>query len=93
MRELQQLKRVWLGQDIDLEVDSNPLSLVIQAEIILITIWVPKEKFSGMSDPADHVATFESHMDLYGAIDATNCRAFSATFKRVARSWYDFLIT
>ena len=70
-------------------MESNLLSLAIQAEMVSLTIWVPKEKFNGMSDPADHVAAFESHMDFYGATDAIKCREFSTTFKGVARSWYD----
>ena len=65
-------------------MDSNPLSLVIQAKMVPPTIRVPKEKFSGMSDPADHAVAFESHMDLYGATDDTKCQAFSTTFKGVA---------
>ena len=78
------MKSIRPGQDVDPEVDSNPLSLVIQAEMVLHTIRVPKEKCSGMSDPADHVAAFESHMDLYSATDATKCWAFSATFRGMA---------
>ena len=86
MRELQQLKKVRLGQDSDLEVESNPLSLAIQSDAISPAIRIPKEKFSGTSDPADHAVGFENHMDFYGASDATKCRAFSATFTGVARS-------
>ena len=55
------------------------------------TIRDPKERFSRMSDPTNHVAAFESHMDFYGATDATKCRAISATFRGVARSWFDSL--
>ena len=55
------------------------------------TIRVPKEKFSETFDPADHAATFESHMDFYGVSNATKCWAFSVTFRGVARSWYDSL--
>ena len=91
MQELQQLKKVRLGQDSDPEMESNPLSLVIQSNPISPAIRIPKEKFSKISDPTDHVAAFESRMDFYGASDATKCRAFSATFNGVARSWYDSL--
>ena len=89
MRELQQLKNVQLGQDSDPDVENNPLSLVIQSDAIFTAIRVPKERFSGTSD---HAATFESHMDFYGVSNATKYRAFSATFKGVARSWYDSLL-
>ena len=44
-----------------------------------------------MFDPTDYVAAFKSHMNFYGAIDATKCRAFLATFNGVARSWDDSL--
>ena len=89
MRELQQLKKVLLGQDLDPDVENNPLSLAIQSDMISPAIQVPKERFSETSDPADHAAALESHMDFYGTSDATKCRAFSATFREVTRSWYD----
>ena len=91
MRELQQLKKVRLGPDFDPDVESNPLSLAIQLEPINPTIRIPKERFNGTSDPADHAMAFKSRMDFYGASDATKCRAFSATFIGVARSWYESL--
>ena len=84
MQELQQLKKVRLGQDSDAEIESNPLSLAIQSDPISPAIRIPKEKFGGASDPADHAAAFESRMDFYGASDATKCRAFSATLTGVA---------
>ena len=91
MQELQQLRKVRLGLDADPDVESNPLSLAIQLEPISSTIRIPKERFNGTSNPADHAATFESRMDFYGDSDATKCRAFSATFNGVARSWYESL--
>ena len=91
MRELQQLKKVRLGQDADQEVDSNPLSLAIQVKIVPPTVRVPKKKFSGTTDPTGCVVAFESHMNLYGATDVAKCRAFSITFTGVAQSWYDSL--
>ena len=92
MQELRQLKKVRLGPDSDPDVESNPLSLAIQLEPINPTIRILKERFNGISDPADHAAAFESRMNFYGAFDATKCRAFSATFNGVARSWYESLI-
>ena len=83
------MKKVRLGQDSEME--SNPLSLAIQSDSISPAIRIPKEKFDGTSDPADHAADFESCMDFYGASDSTKCRAFSATLTGVARSWYDSL--
>ena len=91
MQELQQLKKVRLGQDADQELENNPLSLAIQSDPISPAIRIPKEKFDETSDPADHAAAFESRMDFYGASDATKCRVFSATLTGVARSWYDSL--
>ena len=80
------MKKVRLGQDPDLDVESNPLSLAIQSDMISPTIRISKEKFSGTSDPTNHAAAFESRMDFYGASDATKCRVFLATFTRVVRS-------
>ena len=90
-KELQLLKIVRLGQDADQDTDNNLLSLAIQAKMVHPTLRVPKEKFSGTTNPTDHIIAFESHMDLYGMNDVIKCRAFPATFKRVARSWYDSL--
>ena len=50
MRELQQLKRVRLGQDADQDVDCNFLSLAIQVEMVPPTLRVLKEKFNGITD-------------------------------------------
>ena len=69
MQELQQLKKVRLGQDADSEMESNPLSLAIQSDPISPAIRIPKEKFDGTSDPVDHAEAFESRMDFYGASD------------------------
>ena len=77
MQELQQLKKVRLGQESDSEMESNPLSMAIQSDPISPAIRIPKEKFDGTSDPADHAAAFESRMDFYGASDATKCREHS----------------
>ena len=70
MRELQQLKKVRLGPDPDPDVESNPLSLAIQSDVIFPTIRILKEKFSGTSDPTNHAAAFESRMDFYGAFES-----------------------
>ena len=45
MQELQQLKKVRLGQDADQELENNPLSLAIQSDPISPAIRIPKEKF------------------------------------------------
>ena len=66
-------------------------SLIIQLDMISPAIRLPKERFSGTSDLADHAVAFESHMDFYGVFDAIKCRAFSANFRGVAQSWYDSL--
>ena len=72
MQELQKLKRVQIDQDSDQDTDSNPLSLKIQAKVVLPTLKVFKEKFDGTTDPTNHVVGFESTLDLYGALNARN---------------------
>ena len=91
MKEWQELKRVQIDQNSDQDTDSNTLSLGIQAKVVPLTLKVPKEKFDGTTNSIDHVAAFESNMDLYGAFDAVKGQAFLATFRGVARSWYDSL--
>lgn len=86
IRELQELKRVRTDQDLDHDIDSNPLSLRIQAEVVPRTLKIPKENFDGTTNPTDYVVAFESHIDLYGIANAIKCRAFPTTFKVMARS-------
>ena len=62
MQKLQQLKKIRLGQDPDPNMENNLLSLTIQSNMIFLTIQVPKERFNGTSDPADHAATDKSQI-------------------------------
>ena len=72
-------------------MDANSLSLKIQAEVVPLTLQVPKEKYDGTTDPIDHVAYFESTLDLYGMTNVIKCRVFLTTFKGMTQSWYDSL--
>ena len=90
MWELQELKRVRKDLQPDQDIESKPLSLRIQ-EVVLPNFRVLKEKFDGMTDLTDHVIGFESTLDQYKASNAVKYRAFPATFKGVARLWYDSL--
>ena len=62
-----------IGQDLDQDTNSNIFSLKIQVEIVSLTLRVLKEKFCRTTNPIDHVFTFQSPMDFYGAIDAIKC--------------------
>ena len=53
-------------------------------KIVFSTLSVPQEKFSGTTDPTDHVVAFESHIDLYGATGTVNYQAFPTTFRGIA---------
>ena len=91
IQEVQELKKIQKTSDSDPEIDNNPLSLEIRSAVIPPSHRVPKEKYSGATDPADHVACFESILDLYGTSDAIKCRMFPATLIGMARSWYGSL--
>ena len=84
MKEFQELKNVRKDSNVDQEVDDNPLSLEIQFAVIPPSYRVPKEKYNGMTDPIDHVACFESTLDLYGTSDAIKCKMFPTTLIRMA---------
>ena len=85
------MKKVQKDSDTDQDVDDNPLSLEIQSAVIPPSYRVPKEKYNGTTDPIDHVACFESTLDLYGISDAIKCRMFPAILIGMARSWYGSL--
>ena len=82
------MKNIRKDSNADQDVDDNPLSLEIQFAVISPFYRVPKEKYNGTIDPTDHVACFESTLDLYGTWDAIKCRMFPATLIGMARSWY-----
>ena len=85
MWELQELKR---SEETKILIRILIWILVIKDpnESVPPNLRVPKEKFDGMTNPADHVACFESTLDLYDASVAIKCRAFPTTFKGVAQS-------
>ena len=91
IKEVQELKKVRKNSEADQDIDSDPLSLEIRSAVIPPSHRVPKEKYSGTTDPTDHVACFESTLDLYGTSDAIKCRMFPATLIGMARSWYGSL--
>ena len=70
IKEVQELKKIRKASNFDQEIDNNPLSLEIRSAVIPPSHRVPKEKYSGTTDPTDHVACFESTLDLYGTSDA-----------------------
>ena len=86
MKEMQELKRSRKGQDPDQDEDSSFLSPKIQVVVIPPTFRVPKEKYTGMMDPTDHVTCFKNMLDLYDATDAIKCRMFPATLIGMAHS-------
>ncbi|OMP05634.1 Retrotransposon gag protein [Corchorus olitorius] len=49
------------------------------------------ETYDGTSDPIDHLEMFKTNMSIHGANDAIMCKAFPATLKKAARSWYSTL--
>ena len=55
IKEVQELKKTRKTSDSDQEIDTNPLSLEIRSAVIPSSHRVPKEKYSGATDPADHV--------------------------------------
>ena len=91
IKEVRELKKIRKTSDADQEIDNDPLSLEIRSAVIPPSHRVPKEKYSGTTDPTDHVACFESTLDLYGTSDAIKCRMFPATLIGMARSWYGSL--
>ncbi|GFY86564.1 hypothetical protein Acr_05g0002030 [Actinidia rufa] len=44
--------------------------------------------YEGKTDPMDHLDSYKSLMSLQGCSDEVMCKAFSATLKGLARSWF-----
>ncbi|OMO90118.1 S-locus glycoprotein [Corchorus olitorius] len=49
------------------------------------------ETYDGTSDPIDHLEMFKTNISIHGANNAIMCKAFPATLKKAARSWYSTL--
>ncbi|GFZ09061.1 hypothetical protein Acr_20g0008690 [Actinidia rufa] len=47
--------------------------------------------YEGKTDPMDHLDSYKSLMSLQGCSDEVMCKAFSATLKGPARSWFQKL--
>ncbi|GFZ10378.1 hypothetical protein Acr_21g0009770 [Actinidia rufa] len=47
--------------------------------------------YEGRTDPMDHLDSYKSLMSLQGCSDEVMCKAFSATLKGPARSWFQKL--
>ncbi|XP_057505736.1 uncharacterized protein LOC130789027 [Actinidia eriantha] len=47
--------------------------------------------YEGKTDPMDHLDSYKSLMSLQGCSDEVMCKAFSATLKGSARSWFQKL--
>ncbi|KAL2480169.1 Retrotrans gag domain-containing protein [Abeliophyllum distichum] len=51
----------------------------------------PAGEFDGMTDPIDHIRTFQDRVRLHGWPDAIACRTFPMTLRKDAREWFDML--
>ncbi|GFY96576.1 hypothetical protein Acr_11g0008820 [Actinidia rufa] len=51
-------------------------------------VGAPLGIYEGKTDPMDHMDSYKSLMSLQGCSDEVMCKAFSATLKGPARSWF-----
>ncbi|KAL5547049.1 hypothetical protein UlMin_006736 [Ulmus minor] len=49
---------------------------------------LPDLKYDGTGDPAKHLETYKSWMELNSATNAFQCRAFVITLTGIARRWF-----
>ncbi|GFS38916.1 hypothetical protein Acr_00g0060170 [Actinidia rufa] len=54
----------------------------------LVTVDTLLGIYEGKTDPMDHLDSYKSLMSLQGCSDEVMCKAFSATLKGPARSWF-----
>ncbi|KAK9667071.1 hypothetical protein RND81_14G230500 [Saponaria officinalis] len=54
---------------------------------------MPTVQFGGMTNPDEHLETYESHMFMYDPDDAVWCKVFLTTLTSSAQSWFRSLPT
>ncbi|KAK9689114.1 hypothetical protein RND81_09G036000 [Saponaria officinalis] len=54
---------------------------------------MPTVQFGGLTDPDEHLATYESHMFMYDPDDAVWCKVFPTTITGLTQSWFRGLST
>ncbi|KAL5544991.1 hypothetical protein UlMin_008775 [Ulmus minor] len=71
-----------------LEETESPFSEDIRAAPMPLHLKLPDLKYDGTEDPAEHLETYKSWMELNSATNAFQCRAFVITLTGIARRWF-----
>ncbi|KAL5547074.1 hypothetical protein UlMin_006761 [Ulmus minor] len=71
-----------------LEETESPFSEDIRAAPMPPRLKLPDLKYDGTGDPAEHLETYKSWMELNSATNAFQCRAFVITLTGIARRWF-----
>ena len=93
MEEIREKKRIRKDQLLDQKVDNNPLASKIQEKIVSPSLRITNKKYDGTTNPSDHIACFQTILDLYGSTDTAKYRIFSVTLKGMVRAWFDSLLS
>ncbi|KAL3507279.1 hypothetical protein ACH5RR_032661 [Cinchona calisaya] len=69
-----------MGQQIPLDVDEDPFTLVIRLEQILCNFkQLDLDQYKGVTDPTDHVVHVSTNSRLYAYSDSTKYKFFATT--------------
>ncbi|KAL5557551.1 hypothetical protein UlMin_039787 [Ulmus minor] len=71
-----------------LEETESPFSEDIRAAPMPPRLKLHDLKYDGTGDPAEHLETYKSWMELNSATNAFQCRAFVITLTGIARRWF-----
>ena len=71
-----------------LEEIESPFSEDIRAARMPPRLKLPDLKYDGTVDPAKHLETYKSWMELNSATNAFQCRAFVIFLTGIARGWF-----
>ncbi|KAL5553184.1 hypothetical protein UlMin_040585 [Ulmus minor] len=71
-----------------LEETESPFSEDIRAAPMPPRLKLPDLKYDGTGDPAEHLETYKSWMELNSAMNAFQCRAFVITLTGIAQRWF-----
>ncbi|KAL5580406.1 hypothetical protein UlMin_012848 [Ulmus minor] len=71
-----------------LEETESPFSEDIRAAPMPPRLKLPDLKYDGTGDPAEHLETYKSWMELNSGTNAFQCQAFVITLTGIARRWF-----
>ncbi|KAI9157586.1 hypothetical protein LWI28_024744 [Acer negundo] len=88
-KDLEELKKGKTSEEWDpLKKFYAPFSEEVRKAVLPKNLRMLQEKYSGLTDPRDHLELFYQQMEVQHASKIAMCRLFPMTFDGVARNWF-----